>query len=451
MKTSGLGDRFLGFHSWVLLGYALLGRGFSYFGVAPLYIGEISLLFGFVTVLLNRLTPYWMQSVLPRVLNLLPAQLLVVFMGWGLCRTIPYFSIYGIDAIRDAAIWYYGFFALIIAIITVARPERLIFILKQYKAFVGIFLAACPIFFLIHSANIAPQFPGSPVRIIDLKAADLMIHLSGVTAFFIGLKIQNVLTFIGLFMVNLVVVVAQANRSGTLAFLCSFSIVTVLRPDSSRIWRILATLLLGGVVALAFFPDLLDPVLNKMVTIFIDDGAERYQGTKEFRMRWWGYIYNYTFGGDYFWTGKGFGVNLGLDDHFDPLGDGKVRSPHNGHLCILARMGVPGFLMWIALQGSWVWGLIKRFLKAYQTKGRAIWTGVFLFLFADWVAFMVTINFEVILEGPTGGIWLWSVFGIGLSAMAVYDVRSDLLMSSPQAPQEEPLLQEAFIQSTIDP
>jgi O-Antigen ligase len=440
MQRTSLGDRFLEFHSWVLVGYSLMGRGFSYIGVPPLFIGEISLVFGFVSILLNQSVRYFIKTAFPTVLKLLPAKLLVLFMAWGLICTIPHVPRYGIDSIRDAAIWYYGFYALIISILIAARPERLLNVFYRYRQFVTLYLICCPIFFLIYQAKIAPSLPGAPVTLIDLKEADLMIHLSGVTAFFIALKVQNIALFIGSFLVNLVIVLAEANRSGTLAFLCSFLIVTTFRPQSSRIWSIMVALILGGMIIVAINPDIIASVFNKMATIFVDDGAERYQGTKEFRLKWWNFIYSYTFGGEHFWMGKGFGVNLGIDDRFDPLGDGKVRSPHNGHLCVLARSGVPGFFLWVSLQSSWAIGVLQRLLKSSVIPGQSFWRGVFLFLFCYWIAFMVTINFEVVLEGPTGGIWLWSILGLGLAAMSIYDHHPNLIQESlqEQPPQSSP-------------
>ncbi len=412
-----------------------MGRGFSYVGVPPLFIGEISLIFGFVSVLLNQSVRYLIKTALPTVLKLPAAKILVLFMTWCLICTIPHVPKYGIDSIRDSAIWYYGFFALIISTLIAARPERLLNLLHRYRQFVTLYLICCPIFFLIFRAGIAPVLPGAPVSLIDLKAADLLTHLSGVTAFFIALKIQNIALFLGSFLVNLVIVVAEANRSGTLAFLCSFLIVTTFRPQSSRIWSIFVILILGIMLAVAFNPDIIAPVFNKMATIFIDDGAERYQGTKEFRLKWWNFIYSYTFGGEHFWMGKGFGVNLGIDDRFDPLGDGKVRSPHNGHLCVLARSGVPGFFLWVSLQTSWAIGILTRLLKSSAIPGQSFWRGVFLFLFCYWIAFMVTITFEVVLEGPPGGIWLWSILGLGLAAMTIYDYQPNLVQDSLQAYQ----------------
>src|ERR1700754_2770052 len=45
------GDRYIVFLAIVLLGYALMGKGFAYLGLPPLYMGEIALLSGIVVFL----------------------------------------------------------------------------------------------------------------------------------------------------------------------------------------------------------------------------------------------------------------------------------------------------------------------------------------------------------------------------------------------------------------
>ena len=39
---------------------------------------------------------------------------------------------------------------------------------------------------------------------------------------------------------------------------------------------------------------------------------------------------------------------------------------------------------------------------------------------AYWGAFMANASFDVFIEGPMGGIWLWTVFGAGLAAVWTY-------------------------------
>ena len=45
---------------------------------------------------------------------------------------------------------------------------------------------------------------------------------------------------------------------------------------------------------------------------------------KNGRLDWWKEIVTYTINGKYFWTGKGFGVNLADDDGFQVLSSGTL-------------------------------------------------------------------------------------------------------------------------------
>ena len=36
------------------------------------------------------------------------------------------------------------------------------------------------------------------------------------------------------------------------------------------------------------------------------------------------------------------------------------------------------------------------------------------------IAFMINAAFDVFLEGPMGGIWFWTIYGVGLAAMWLY-------------------------------
>jgi hypothetical protein len=79
----------------VLAGYAFLGRGFSYIGVAPLYIGEMTLAVGLGAVFANGLRQRMGGLQL----------MLLAFMGWGVLTTVPYITTAKLDALRDAAFW----------------------------------------------------------------------------------------------------------------------------------------------------------------------------------------------------------------------------------------------------------------------------------------------------------------------------------------------------------
>ncbi|MCJ8281058.1 MAG: O-antigen ligase domain-containing protein, partial [Rivularia sp. ALOHA_DT_140] len=302
-RKTGIADKFLKWHCWVLLGYALCGRGFSYWGISPLFIGEITLAFGLVTLSINKS--------FPKLLKLPQTWLLMIFMLWCCINTIPYFPKYGLFAIRDAALWYYCFFAIIIGTLLVSKPRRFQFIVKQYKRFSKIFLITIPFLWIISRTIPLPSTPGSAVRVISIKPADTMVHFAGITAFFLGSNLisSQVTFFILMFFVNLGVVATSANRSGMIAFLNSFTLVGFAKSKSSRTWRVLAVILFFLLLALIIKPEIFDPFVSKIASIFVDNNQR--QGTKEYRLEWWTHLINTTVFGDYFWTGRGFGFNLG--------------------------------------------------------------------------------------------------------------------------------------------
>jgi O-antigen ligase len=142
-------------------------------------------------------------------------------------------------------------------------------------------------------------------------------------------------------------------------------------------------------------------------------------------MRWWETIVQYTVHGKYFWAGKGLGINLAADDGF-VVGDRPkgppLRSPHNVHLTILARGGVPGLVLWLLLLVSWFVTLALHARAAYR-QGEIFWARLFLWLICYVAAVLVDASFDVALEGPMLGIWFWTLFGLGLGTSMVYRSR----------------------------
>jgi hypothetical protein len=157
----------------------------------------------------------------------------------------------------------------------------------------------------------------------------------------------------------------------------------------------------------------IDQIIENITSIFSSSSDGGLEGSKAFRLRWWGTIINYTVFGDYFWTGKGFGVNLADADGFQVNLDDSLRSPHNSHITALARMGVPGFVLWLLLQSAFGIGLLRSLLRHHRA-GDASLAAVGAWILAYWIAMMVNTSFDPYLEGPQGGIWFWSLFGLGL-------------------------------------
>jgi O-antigen ligase/polysaccharide polymerase Wzy-like membrane protein len=402
----------------LLAGYAFLDRGFAHIGVPPVYLGDVVLALGVVAVALaSRGT----RVLMPRHSVL---WLALGFMTWGAIRTVPYLARDGTDALRDAVVWGYAAFALLVfAILDRNTAEH---IRPLYRKLMPFFLLWLPVGALASQLVETPSVPGGDVPFINLKLGDAGVHLAGIAAFaLLGLHgrwrapiaaAQSVafLVSIGL--------VASLNRGGMLAASTAALALTVARPSRTWLIPMLLTSLLGGAATL------IDPfsrsdlpggrsasvaqVTANLGSIF-SEGPASLEGTKAWRLEWWSAIVDYTVFGPYFWTGKGFGVNLRVDD-FVNTSDDSVRAPHNSHLTILARMGVPGLVLWLALLSAFARAVVTAFVRARAGRQEQR-SRMLLWVLVYWVAMLVNMSFDPYLESPMGGIWFWSVLGFGLA------------------------------------
>ena len=417
IRTAGLLMAFL------LAGYALLGRTFARLNAGPVYIGEIALAVLLTTALAHGdWGAVWRSWV---------TRLLVLFALWGAVRTAPFLSTYGLDALRDGAVWGYGAFSVAVAVLLI-RHGSLAVVIRTYRKFGALFL---PWLVLLVAVRLL-RWGGAVTQELlpegSVKPGDVSVHLAGI-ACFVGLGLHRRASSAhargwltewliwGGWAVSFFFFGTQ-NRGGLLSILVALWLALGLWRRGA--WAKALYIGLAVMIPLAIFePDLgtrrkVSPqqVVANLLSVAGDPNPS-FEGTRQWRLSWWRKIRDYTLEGEYFWTGKGFGVNLADEDGFqtDPLNH-SLRSPHNGHLTILARMGVPGLTLWVLLQGAFGIGLVREFLRARRcsANGRA---AVILWILAYWSAFLVNAAFDVYLEGPQGGIWFWTVLGIGLAIL----------------------------------
>ena len=397
-----------------VLGYAFLGRGFAYRGVPPIYVGEIVLGIGVVASIsalrLRRLHPLHLA--------------LVAFMLWGALRTVPYIGTYQLDALRDAVVWGYGAFA--IAVSLTVRREHVVLAVSWFERLLPIFVVWAPLAILLSIQAGDPD--SSAVPFLFVKTGDIGVILAAGAAFTVvglGLRQSGVRELLfWLPWLGTTALVGAVSRGGMLAALSSGAALLFVRSSIRWVRVVLVT-----VVLIAAF-GLVNPEVNvglerrlsfqqlatNMLSIVIPQHDEIVDGTKEWRLRWWNKIFSYTLNGPYYWRGKGFGINLADDDGFQVLESGALREPHNGHIAILARSGVPGLILWVLVQGGYALSLVRAAWIA-RRHGQVFWLQLFGVLFVYWLASMVNMAFDVYLEGPQGGIPFWSSIGLGLAAI----------------------------------
>lgn len=424
------GDRYLALLAMVLLGYALMGKGFAYLGFPPLYVGEIAFLAGIVAL--------FRTGALVGALATLPAVMLVAMIAWVLARTLPFFGLYGFDSLRDSAIVMYGGFAFIVIGLLLEDARRINAVLRYYGIMVASF-PAIPVGFWLtkYWADYIPRLYG-PVPIVEIGASAVGTHLVGSMVFvLVGYRKVSVLwVFVWFATLSLV---SATNRGATLAVVVP---VTIAMLVLKRYRLMLTTAVAAVAIFTALFalestfgeyneardsmerPVSAHQIVENAKSIIIGESGHQTEATKQWRLAWWDVIINETLYGPSFWAGRGFGINLSYADGFSGTGDPHnrhppLRSPHNAHMTVLARSGVPGVVLWLLVLGSWGGMMISAIVSA-RARGRERWVELFLFIACYAASILINATFDVTLEGPMQGIWFWCLFGFGIGSVMVY-------------------------------
>lgn len=419
----------------ILLGYSLFGKGFAYLGIPPVFVGEVVLLLGFLVFLSSGSQLAVCAS--------LPIVLIAISIIITLFRTLPYVTVYGIDALRDSVVVIYGAFAFIILAIMLANPVRINGILASYARFCLIFVFFAPLLLFISSFALGsiPNHWAANVPIVQLRAGEAAVHLTGVAIFAAAGFIRTSLLWKLLVVIG-VAIAAAAARAALLAFFIPFIIAVIAYGQL----RLLLRYVIFGAVALSLILTIgsqldlqlegsshhgrtptISQIAENVSSLFVENDDESLDGTANWRLEWWSTIIDYTVFGPKFWTGRGYGINLSESDGFADgetggsarPGQPPTRSPHNAHMTVLARSGVPGFVLWCSVLIGWYIALMNAFLLA-RRRGEVQWARFFIFIACYGLAFLINASFDVALEGPMQGIWFWCLFGFGLGAAMIY-------------------------------
>jgi hypothetical protein len=275
----------------------------------------------------------------------------------------------------------------------------------------------------------------------------MAVHLAAVAAFFLLGLYSTRRRLIPVDLLWVVWFVGSAallsGRAALLTLVAGLGATAFLRPN----WRFASFLWVGAVLVAAAVllnisirpgsgPGVREISATQVITnlrSIVSDTDQRNNSTRDWRLEWWGDIAGYTLGGDAFWRGRGFGINIAEEDGFGTLA-GDLRSPHSAHFTVLARMGVPGLALWLALHSAFAFSLLANIRRA-QARGDHHWQAILTWILVYWAAALVNASFDVYLEGPQGAIWFWSVFGAGIAAIRIYAAERA------ESPQPQPLRQ----------
>jgi hypothetical protein len=416
-------DRYLLFLACVLGGYVMLGKGFAYVGILPLFIGEIALIAGLVVL--------YRRGCALAALTSLPALLLATTMAWVVILTLSDVGVYGFDALRDSVTIMYGFFAFVVIGLVLEDCRRLNKIIRYYGILLSIYIPAVPFLFIVsrYLADYIPRWPAYSVPMLVVLPGDVSVHLAGAAVFMLaGFRRASMIDI--LFALVAVVMAATLSRGGMLATLIPVLLATLLLGQLRKVAAIACIACVVLVAASAIEPttgqadrrELSSRQFIANVQSLAGYSDEKLEGTKTWRLEWWEIILKHTVYGPSFWTGRGFGLNLANADGFQHRDDPTsplLRSPHSVHMTILARAGVPGLVLWGLFLLSWLGTMTAGLLSAHS-RGDSEWARLFLWIACYVLAFVINASFDVALEGPVHGIWFWCLVGLGLGATMVY-------------------------------
>jgi O-antigen ligase len=429
----------------LLAGYLLFDKAFAYLHLpgTPLYVGEMVLVVGG----LGALTATGYLRIAVR--NEPVLTLLAVFFLWGLIRFLPGVHAYGINAVRDFALVYYCLFAFFTAAALARSPDILERLVTQLGGFVPWLLIWLPIGLILQPVLHAPNVPFTTVSILYHKTGDAaiaaLIALGSLWLFPNGRSARSRAVWSIMALVVMALSATQ-NRGSLLAIVAGVAVGLAFVQSRLRlIVRAVSVIALG--LSLAALFSLHTPSAGGQGRAFSASqlfanvasigGAQEsgnLGGTTHAREQLWSQVLDKQRSDGRLIHGYGFGPNLaylagGLTAEGDPTDP--LRSPHNSHLDILARMGLVGFSLWIALWLGWYWRLVRG-CRRLAERGLYARRHVAVLCLMVTTAIHVGSFFDPQLEGAQAAALFWTAFGIGVAVTSFRGWFSDRDLHLPQ-------------------
>ena len=412
---------------WALLAYLAaiitFGKGPTYLGIGPLFWGE-AVVFALVAWTFWRM---YIERTPVKALLTSGGSAVLAFMCLGAVLTAIGYRAWGVDALRDAAIWYYGAFFFVG--LHVARHRYLADSLWGKLQIVWLLALVWCVADTASGGRLAQAGPMVPARGVPLLGGsgseNLQNMMLGAVLVILGAPSLRRLNWCYWVLYLLVVAgigffVTSPGRGARLAvaggilvaFVATLKARPPIFPTRKLLWGGLAVAVVVVVLTLAVGPDDLASITH--LERFREASGENLAGTAYWRMVWWENIiaamhkHNPVFG-------LGLGADLSalnpfVDNASDPW---PLRSPHNFNMTVLARMGYAGLTLWLVVL---VGGLGRLFVRLRRgglggrqytperRKELAFWL---LMLVATWI----NASFGVLMEGPVLGIPFWFFLG----------------------------------------
>ncbi len=418
----------------VLMGYAFFDRAFAWLHIpgTPLFVGELVLLLGVAAMLAHP------TSILTAIRRSPSLKLLGMFMAWGFALLLLFGVSYGVDAIRDSAMWYYGTAGLLTVFLLMSDPRRIQRWLEMYGRILP-WLTAWLFIAVVLEATLGgrpPYVPDSFVSVFSHSPGNTAVILV-IGLAFVWLVDRNSFYFtpsqrlaITAASGALLLLVSLKNRGGLVAG--GIGIIAILifmhRRRSNLVTilvgvaTLLAVIALVSQVSVALFGDRevsAEQFIDNITSIVSPgSGNESEVGTTEWRIELWKNVLD-DVNSDFPLTGHGPGPDLGKLYNVAGTGLVQLRNPHNSHVGVIARFGWVGLGLWIVMWSAWALLLLDLRTRLARLQ-RFDEAGLVAVLLIGAGMILVNAFFDPTVEGPQVGVLLWFIFGVGAALQLVF-------------------------------
>jgi len=387
-----------------------VGKGPTYLGIGPLFWAEIAMGWLLVWTLArggwDRVFLPW-----PRYLS----AVITAFMSLGFVLTVIGIPYWGLDAARDAAIWYYGVFYFLGLYLAQSEGigDR---VWSAFRVFWCMALVYNVTNFLSGRAieTMPPMLPSRGVSIWFNSNSEVIQQMTMgamlvLTTSYLRrrLFLRVVLSIFAVLGLGFMAIdYGRGAKVGVVVGLLMAASLSFGKAKAVRVTRtivpIVLVAVLGVVAAVAWFD--LDIVKVSRFDRFIRD-----QGTASWRTLWWKALANGVMDENPLF-GLGFGrdwraYNPEIDTGYEPF---PVRAPHNFNITVFSRMGIVGAALWASILAMGIGGLYRRVWRYRYPPERqqelAFWI---MFIVCTWL----NSTFGVLMEGPVLGVWFWLAMG----------------------------------------
>jgi O-antigen ligase len=415
----------------LLVGYLLFDQAFAYIHLpgTPLYVGEMVLVVGCLGVL--AATGYLRIVIRDEpILALLGA-----FFIWGFIRFLPGLRTYGIDAVRDFALVYYCLFAFFTVALIARSPDRLERWVTSFSRLAPWLLLWLPMgtglvaVLAVH----APKVPFTTVSILAHKPGNVATAAMIILGSLWLLPSRRSTWSRAAWSILALLLMGLAgcqNRGGLLGATAGAAVGLVFMQDRLRLFlKAVAVIAAGLVIAAQLSLSVpasaaagqsrafsASQLLTNVLSIAGVKTSGNQAGTVAGRDQLWSLISHKQVTDRLLIRGEGFGPNLAADVGIKDAATGTdaLRSPHNSHLDILARMGLVGLGLWIALWLGWYWRMAVGCMRLARRRLYLRRQVAILCLMVT-TAILVSAFFDPQLEGAQVAAVMWTAFGVGVA------------------------------------